>query len=115
MKTFVNIIIMLFCITAFSQEQKVDYKKVDNNLVQATYYFADNNTVIQREGFFNEEGKLQDTWISYDIQGNKTAIANYKNGKKEGVWVYFKKDEINIVTYKDNKLVTIEKKELVVN
>ena len=115
MKAIVNMAILLFCITAFSQEQKVDYKKVDNDLVQATYYFADNNTIVEREGFFNKEGKLHDTWISYDLEGNKTVIANYNNGKKDGVWTYFKKDKINVVTYKDNKITNVEEKALVVN
>jgi len=115
MKVVINIVIMLFCITAFSQEQKVDYKKVDNGLVKATYYFVDNNTIIEREGFFNKEGKLHATWISYDIQGNKTVVANYKNGKKEGVWTYFKKDKINVVTYNKNKIINVEEKSLVVN
>jgi len=115
MKTIIKVIILLFCVTAFSQEQKVDYEKLDNNLVKATYYFADNSTIVQREGFFNKEGKLQDTWVSYDLEGNKTVIANYKNGKKDGIWTYFKKDKINIVTYKDNKIVNVEEKALAVN
>jgi antitoxin component YwqK of YwqJK toxin-antitoxin module len=115
MRAFINLIIMLFCITAFSQEQKVEYQKIDNNMIKATYYFADNSAIVEREGFFNKEGKLQDTWVSYDLAGNKTAIANYKNGKKEGVWIYFKKDKINIVTYKDNKLIKVEEKALAVN
>jgi len=58
---------------------------------------------------------LQDTWISYDLQGNKTAIATYNNGKKEGVWTYFKTDKINVVTYKDNKLIDVKENALVVN
>ncbi|WP_372794662.1 membrane-binding protein [Lutibacter sp.] len=115
MKLIINIFIVLFSITAFSQEQKVDYKKVDNDLVQATYYFADNSTIIEREGFFNKEGKLHNTWISYDLQGNKTVIANYNNGEKDGVWTYFKNDKINIVTYKENKIINVEEKALVVN
>ena len=115
MKTVVSIVIMLFCIAAFSQEQKVDYKKIDNNLVQATYYFADNSSIVEREGFFNGEGKLQGTWVSYNVQGNKTVIANYKDGKKDGVWTYFKNDKINIVTYNENKITNVEEKALVVN
>lgn len=115
MKGIINIIIMLFCITAFSQEQKIEYKKVDDGLVKATYYFADNNTIIEREGFFNKEEKLQGMWVSYDLQGNKTSIAFYNNGKKDGVWTYFKEDKISIVTYKDNKITNVEEKALVVN
>ncbi|WP_299526926.1 membrane-binding protein [uncultured Lutibacter sp.] len=115
MKAILNLVLMLFCVTAFSQEQKVDYKKLDNDLVQATYYFADNNEAVEREGFFNKEGKLHNTWISYDLQGNKTVIANYNNGKKDGVWTYFKKDKVNVVTYKLNKIVNVEEKSLAVN
>ncbi|MFZ2283515.1 MAG: membrane-binding protein [Lutibacter sp.] len=115
MKTFINLLVMLFCITAFSQEQKVTYQKMDNDLVKATYYFADNSDVIEREGYFNKEGKLHNTWISYDLQGNKKAIATYNNGIKEGVWTYFKTDKVNIVTYQENKIINVEEKALVVN
>ncbi|HCE56045.1 MAG TPA: membrane-binding protein [Lutibacter sp.] len=115
MKTLINIVVMLFCITAFSQEQKVTYQKMVNDLVKATYYFADNSDVVEREGYFNKEGKLHDTWISYDLQGNKTAIATYNNGVKEGVWTYIKTDKITVVTYNKNKIIHIEEKALVVN
>jgi antitoxin component YwqK of YwqJK toxin-antitoxin module len=115
MKTVISIVVMLFCLTAFSQEQKVTYKKMENDMVKATYYFADNNSVIEREGFFNNEGKLQGTWISYDLEGNKKIIANYENGKKVGVWKYFKGDKINVVTYVNNKITNVEEKVLAVN
>jgi antitoxin component YwqK of YwqJK toxin-antitoxin module len=115
MKNFIQVVVLLFCITAFSQEQKVDYKKIDNNLVQVTYYFADNNTIIEKEGFFNKAGKLHGTWISYDINGNKTTIANYNDGTKEGVWMYFKGDKVNVVTYANNKITNVEERALAVN
>ena len=115
MKAVVRIFLMLFCLTAFSQEQKIDYKKINNDLIKATYYFADNNAVVEREGFFNTNEKLHGMWISYDEEGNKTAIANYRNGVKEGVWTYFKKDKINLVTYKNNKITKVEEKALVIN
>ena len=115
MKSLINIVILLFCVTAFSQEQKVEYKKVDNNLVKATYYFTDNNTIIEREGYFNKDEKLQGMWVSYDMEGNKTSIANYSNGQKDGVWTYFKGDKISVVTYKNNKIMNVEEKSLAVN
>ena len=115
MKTVVNIILMLFCVAAFSQEQKVEFKKVDNDLIKATYYFADNNTVIEREGFFNKNEKLQGMWVSYDVQGNKIAIAYYNNGKKDGVWSYFKDGKVNLVTYDNNKIINVEEKIVAIN
>ena len=73
------------------------------------------SSIIQREGFFNADGKLQGTWISYDVNGNKISIANYNNGVKEGVWMYFKEDKVNVVTYDNNKITNVEKRALVVN
>ena len=114
MKIIINLVIMLFCVMAFSQEQKVEYKKLSNNLVKVTYYYADNSNLIEREGFFNDR-KLHGTWVSYNVEGNTTTIANYSNGKKDGVWTYFKKDKVNVVTYKLNKIVNVEEKTLAVN
>jgi len=115
MKKLILAVVLMFSITAFAQEQKVTYKKLDDNLTQVTYYFADNSDIIQREGFFNADGKLQGTWISYDVNGNKIAIAKYNNGVKEGVWMYFKEDKVNVVTYNNNKITNVEEKALVVN
>jgi len=115
MKNLMIAIVLLFSVTAFSQEQKIDYKKIDNEIVQATYYFADNSTVVEREGFFNKDGKLQGTWISYNEAGEKTVIANYDNGVKDGEWTYFKADKINVVTYDQNKIVSVNTKDLIVN
>ncbi|MFD1292818.1 hypothetical protein ACFQ5N_03125 [Lutibacter holmesii] len=115
MKKLMFAMVLLFSVTVFSQEQKVDYKKIDNEVVQATYYFADNNTVVEKVGFFNKEGKLHGTWISYNEAGKETTIANYNNGKKEGDWTYFKEDKVSVVTYKDNKIVNVDTKAVVVN
>ena len=115
MKKLITIMVLLFCVTAFSQEQKVDYKKIDNDFVQVTYYFADNSAAVEREGFFNDKGQLHGTWISYDVLGNKTTIANYNNGKKIGTWTYFKGDKVSVVTYEDNKIVAVETKDIVLN
>ena len=115
MKSVINIMLMLFCITAFSQEQKVEYTKVDNNLIKATYYFADNGDVVEREGFFNKDEKLHGMWVSYDVEGNKTSIAFYNDGKKDGIWSYFKEGKVNLVTYNNNKIVNVEEKIVAVN
>jgi antitoxin component YwqK of YwqJK toxin-antitoxin module len=115
MKTFINSILMLFCVATFSQEQKVEFKKVDANLIKATYYFADNNTIIEREGFFNKNEKLHGMWVSYDTQGNKIAIAYYNDGKKDGIWSYFNEGKVNLVTYDNNKIINVEEKIVAIN
>lgn len=114
MKVVINIVIVLCCLTSFAQEQKVIYEKTENDLVKATYYFANNNSVIQKEGFFNKTGQLHGTWTNYNAEGNKTIIATYNNGIKEGVWTYIKNDKISLVTYKNNKITNVEEKQLAV-
>lgn len=115
MKTILKIAILLFCVTSFAQEQKVDYKKLNNDMVKVTYYFADNSDLVEREGFFDAEGKLHGTWTNYDVDGTKTIIAHYKNGKKEGIWTYVKKDKVNLVTYQNNKVINVESKDVILN
>lgn len=115
MKRIITLVALLMTVATFAQEQKIDYKKTDDGLVMATYFFADNDEIVERVGYFNKKGELHGTWISYDKEGNKTAIANYVNGKKDGLWTYFKSDKINIVTYKQNKIVDVEEKLIVTN
>lgn len=115
MKTLVKLIILLAVITGYSQNPKVDYKKLDNDLVQATYYFTDNDSQIEKVGFFNKEGKIHGIWTSYDKDGHEKVIAQYNNGIKEGLWTYYTEDKIKLVTYKKNKVVQFEEKQLIQN
>lgn len=110
MRAFASIIIALFVLTGFAQKQRIDYEKV-NKKVKATYYYQDNAS-IEKVGFFNAKGDLDGTWTSYDREGNITIIANYKKGKKEGVWKYFKPTVINVITYENNKIIATSKNEI---
>lgn len=116
MRTLITLMAFLIGTITFAQEAKVDYKKIDNDLVKATYYFSDNNQVIEKIGHFNAKGKLHGTWVIYDIDGNKKVEANYTDGKKDGVWIYYKDSgNLNVVTYKENKLISQEIRSLAVN
>jgi len=110
MKNLFSIIVALFVLTGFAQKQRIDYEKV-NKKVKATYYYQDNAS-IEKVGFFDAKGNLDSTWTSYDRDGNITIIANYKKGKKDGVWKYYKPTVINIVTYENNKITSIQKKKI---
>ena len=115
MKAILSIAIMLFTVATFAQEQRVEFEKADNNLVKATYYFADNSDVVERVGFFNKDKKLQGTWITYNKAGEKTAVANYENGKKHGEWLYYADGKVKVVTYEFNKITDVKTKDVAVN
>lgn len=116
MKTLVSFVALLLCTVTFAQQTKVEYKKMDGNTVKATYYFTDNSQTVQKVGYFNAQGKLHGTWIIYNKLGDKKVEANYRNGKKDGIWIFYKTPEkIKIVTYKDNKIIAHEERDFAVN
>ena len=99
------IILAIFLISAigFSQEQETTFEK-EGDLVKATYYFDNGDVKVQ--GFFKDK-KLTGTWTSFDTEGNKTKIANYKDGKKVGKWFVWDKESLKEITYNDNIVVSV--------
>ena len=95
----------LFTVSISSaQEVKPTYEKSDD-LVKATYYFEDGS--VKEQGFF-KDAKLTGTWISYNKEGEKTMIANYKAGKKVGKWFAWNKNSLKEINYTDNVVVSIK-------
>ncbi|PKQ44692.1 toxin-antitoxin system YwqK family antitoxin [Confluentibacter flavum] len=107
MKKYILILAIVFIGTSvFAQEntQKVTHVQ-KKDLIEATYYYADGS--VQQVGTFNEEGKLHGTWTSFDTNGNKLAVGNYENGKKEGKWIFYTNGLANEVSFEDSKIVNI--------
>jgi len=73
--------------------------------IEATI-FHDNGQVAQK-GFYNTKGKLDGKWTSFDRQGNKTAMAIYKNGKKTGKWFFWDKGILREVDYTNSKITSV--------
>lgn len=115
MKSILSLAIMLFTIATFAQDQRVEFEKADNDLVKATYYFADNSDIVERVGFFNKDKELHGTWITFNQAGEKTVVAHYENGKKHGEWFYYSDGKIKIVTYEYNKITSVKDKAVAVN
>ncbi|HEX8269926.1 MAG TPA: membrane-binding protein [Flavobacterium sp.] len=113
MKKYIFIAAVLF--TGFASAQSVQPKlEAYGEMVKATYYHE--NGSIQQQGFF-KEGKLDGQWVSYDVNGNKLAVAEYSKGVKTGKWVFWNDLALNEVSYADNKVTTVKKwkQEAVVN
>ncbi|WP_248724404.1 toxin-antitoxin system YwqK family antitoxin [Seonamhaeicola sp. ML3] len=108
MKKYIFILTVLFIGTSvFAQEDKKVTHKTIGDLIETTYFYADGS--IQQQGTFNKEGKLHGTWTSFDTKGNKIAVGNYENGKKEGKWTFLVNGEIKEVDYVNSKVTKISK------
>ena len=89
----------------FAQDKVQDEFVKEGNRISATLFHE--NGVVAQTGFYTLDNKLEGEWISYDAQGNKTAVAHYQNGKKVGTWYFFGENEIKEVKYDDSKIAKV--------
>ncbi|MBT0607819.1 toxin-antitoxin system YwqK family antitoxin [Aequorivita echinoideorum] len=99
------LVIALISSVALAQENNKDTFYLDGDVIQATLYH-DNGEVAQT-GFYTKENKLHGEWVSFDRNGNKTAVAKYNNGAKTGTWYFFSNKNIQEVTYADARIAKV--------
>lgn len=99
-------VICLFALSAFAQDTdtKPKFERLDNGLVQATYYHADGT--VRETGFFKNK-KLHGAWLRYDEDGNIMTKAKYDQGKRTGVWLFWEDDKLREVTYDKHAIVEV--------
>jgi antitoxin component YwqK of YwqJK toxin-antitoxin module len=103
MKKMILISMMMVSAVVFSQD-KPPLESLDDDIT-ATYYYSNGN--VKQVGDFID-GKLEGKWISYSEDGTIIAIAQYREGIKQGKWRYFEGPYITkIVEYKNNKIVQV--------
>ena len=89
----------------FAQENNVKHEIV-NKMVKSTYYY--DNGQVQQEGFY-KNGKVHGEWISYNMNGEKIAIAKYESGKKVGKWFFWSGADLMEVDYSDTRVAQVKK------
>jgi antitoxin component YwqK of YwqJK toxin-antitoxin module len=114
MKKYIVIGAMLISGMIFAQNSVKPKLEAVGNLVKATYVY--DNGQVKQEGFY-KNGKLQGQWVSYDVNGNKTAVAEYNKGQKVGKWFFWNDAVLSEVDYSDNRVASVKnwKQETVVN
>lgn len=97
----------LFCGgTIMAQEDSMDpvFEK-QGELITGTFYYEDGS--IQQKGTY-KDGKLHGKWVSYNEEGEKTALANYTNGEKTGKWFFWSDNELTEVDYQNNQIASVK-------
>jgi antitoxin component YwqK of YwqJK toxin-antitoxin module len=111
MKRIIALFVLILASNAtFAQECKKTCKKSDYVMVDGlikAQLFHDNGVVAQT-GYYTQENKLQGEWISYDADGNRTAIAYYDNGDKVGTWMFFQGDVRKEVSYENSRISNVK-------
>ncbi|MDG1040808.1 MAG: nicotinic acid mononucleotide adenyltransferase [Polaribacter sp.] len=104
MKKIIALLLLLTVTISNAQKDSVTFEKSED-MVKATYYYQDGS--IKEQGFFKDK-KLTGQWVSFNKQGEKTMLANYKEGKKVGKWFVWDKKLLKEINYVDNKLVAVK-------
>ena len=58
--------------------------------------------------FYTKDNVLDGVWISYDAQGNTTAVASYDKGVKVGTWMFYQGDSIKQVSYQNSDIAEVK-------
>ena len=108
MKTIKNILLAgVLLVGGFAMAQDNDPKPVfekDGDLIKGTFYYEDGS--IRQEGTY-KDGRLHGEWVSYDQNGEKTALANYENGKKSGKWFFWTENKLTEVDYQNSMIASV--------
>ncbi|MDT0648576.1 toxin-antitoxin system YwqK family antitoxin [Autumnicola edwardsiae] len=86
-----------------AQEKEPVFEK-QGELIKGTFYYEDGN--IRQEGTY-KDGKLHGEWVSYNKEGEKTAIGQYETGQKAGKWFFWTDDNLTEVDYEDSKIASV--------
>lgn len=101
-----NVAVAQDCKTTCKKTCKKNSYELSDGLIKATLYH--DNGEIAQTGYYTKENKLQGEWISYDMSGNKTAVAQYDNGKKVGTWLFYQGSIMKEVTYADSRISEVK-------
>jgi len=112
MKKIILLLLVAFSANmAFAQNCKKTCDKKNSyvqngDLIDAKLYH--DNGALAQTGSYTLDNELHGEWVSYDAEGNKTAVALYNNGMKVGTWMFFQGNIQKEVTYKDSQISEVK-------
>lgn len=89
------------------ENSKIDgFGEYKNNLTVGKWTLFNSSGAISSIGYFNDKGEKTGDWTWFDNVGNVSEKATYKDGKLDGEYfLYFKNNKVNVHTfYKEDKL-----------
>lgn len=88
----------------FAQEVKPKFVAVENDMIQATYYY--DNGQVKQEGVYLD-GKLHGKWVSYNEDGTKQTSGEYNQGEKVGTWTFYNAATIKKVAFSNSRVASV--------
>jgi antitoxin component YwqK of YwqJK toxin-antitoxin module len=106
MKNFVLMLVFVVLGTHVIAQDTANREIVKKGDVYEVTIFHEDGTISQM-GQYNSEGIVHGVWTSFDLNGNKTAVAQYHNGEKTGTWYFYEGDVLKEVKYTQNRVAQV--------
>tara|TARA_R110002051_G_scaffold3395_1_gene18310 strand:- start:67825 stop:68187 length:363 start_codon:yes stop_codon:yes gene_type:complete len=104
-----NVMLALVLICGFAtiqaQEEIKNNYVLNGDLIEATLYNSEGT--VSQTGFYTKEGVVTGEWVSYDREGNRTALAQYDRGVKVGKWFFWSDDTLKEVDYNNSQIASV--------
>lgn len=106
MKNFVLMLVFVVLGSHVVAQDTTNREIVKKGDVYEVTIFHENGTISQ-QGQYNSEGIVHGIWTSFDLNGNKTAVAQYNNGEKTGTWYFYQGETLSEVKYSNNRIAKV--------
>ncbi|MBC7863271.1 MAG: hypothetical protein IAF38_09875 [Bacteroidia bacterium] len=94
MKLFINRGYKVFKEGLTTKEYLVAYLVGEGKIDDFFEFYAGGK--IKQTGRFRGNNSKEDRWVYYYNNGQNQSEGEYRNGKKKGAWLYYKKDETSM-------------------
>jgi antitoxin component YwqK of YwqJK toxin-antitoxin module len=107
MKKIVVLLVLVFGFATVQAQERIKKNTYIQNgdRIEAVLYFDTGE--VSQTGFYTKAGKLTGEWVSYNLEGKKTATALYDNGAKVGTWFFWNEDTLTEVAYENSRIASV--------
>lgn len=105
MKNILSLLVIVLITSVAVSQNKNNTYFLEGDVIVATLYH--DNGMVAQTGYYTKENKLTGEWVSFDQNGNKTAVAQYNNGEKVGTWVFYENNTQREVSYSNSRVAKV--------
>lgn len=103
MKAYILTLVLLFSSSVIAQNEtglKTVMQK-EGKLTKVSVFHE--NGQLAQEGYL-KNNLLHGKWIKYSTEGKLVCVGNYIRGKRNGTWLFWDKNDLTEVEFKNNKI-----------
>ena len=104
MKAYILTLVLLFSGSVIAQNEtgQKTVMQQEGKLTKVSVFHE--NGQLAQEGYL-KNNLLHGKWIKYSNEGKLVCVGNYIRGKRNGTWLFWDKNDLTEVEFKNNKII----------